>query len=66
MRTYISRSGQRTGPGLRSGNPAPAGGRDPAFCTVRLIDLPHYDTDSDPIEKRLTAFLGTCANGACC
>ncbi len=35
----------------------PAGGSPAPTHTVRLIDLPQYDTDRAPIEKRLTAFL---------
>ena len=35
----------------------PAGGSPAPLHTVRLIDLPQYDTARDPIEQRLTAFL---------
>ncbi len=35
----------------------PAGGGPAPTHTVRLIDLPQYDTDRAPIEKRLKAFL---------
>ena len=35
----------------------PAGGSPAPTHAVRLIDLPQYDTDRAPIEKRLTAFL---------
>ena len=35
----------------------PAGGSPAPTHTVRLIDLPQYDTDNAAIEKRLTAFL---------
>ena len=35
----------------------PPGGSPAPTHTVRLIDLPQYDTDRAPIEKRLTAFL---------
>ncbi len=59
MRTLLSRSGERAGAdsGSRSGSPIPSGGQDHGHHTVRLIDLPQYDTDAAPIEKRLTAFL---------
>lgn len=59
MRTLISLSGQSAGgsPEPRSGGPVPSGGRGPDFQAVRLIDLPQYDTRSEPTEKRLTAFL---------
>ena len=59
MQAHLSRTGQRAGAGSgpRSGSPVPSGGRDTAFHTVRLIDLPQHDTDSAAIDKRLRAFL---------
>ena len=36
---------------------SPAGGSPAPTHAVRLIDLPQYDTDRAPIEKRLTGFL---------
>ena len=59
MQAHLSRTGQRAGAGSgpRSGSPVPSGGRDTAFHTVRLIDLPQYDTDSAAIEERLREFL---------
>ena len=59
MRAHLSRTGQRAGAGSgpRSGSLVPSGSRDTAFHTVRLIDLPQYDTDSAAIDTRLRAFL---------
>ena len=59
MQAHLSCTGRRAGAGSgpRSGNPVPSGGRETAFHTVRLIDLPQYDTDSAAIEKRLRGFL---------
>ena len=59
MQAHLPRTGQCAGAGSgpRSGSPVPSGGRDTAFHTVRLIDLPQYDTDSAAIDKRLREFL---------
>ena len=59
MRTLLSRSGRSAGgsPEPRSGGQVPSVGRGPDFQAIRLIDLPQYDTNSGPIEERLTAFL---------